>query len=64
MSGYEEIKKLREAKKKKESNKYQKRLSEFIKKRKRKPAATMRELRIKRAKAAGLKPSDIGIKEK
>ena len=67
MSDSEEQKKEKtvfDYKKEREKQDYQKRLSDFIQKRKRKPAATMRELRTKRAKELGLKPSHIGIKDK
>ena len=64
MSGYKEYLKIQKNKKKKKEAKYQKKLTEFIKKRKRNPSATMRELRIKRAKELGITPSQIGIKEK
>ena len=63
MSGYKEIQKIKEMRKQKKEMSQSKRLSEFIQKRKRNPAATMREIRIKRAKALGISPSQIGIKE-
>jgi len=58
------VKTVFDLKKDREEKSYQKRLSSFIKNRKRKPSATMRELRTKRAKELGLKPSQIGIKDK